>query len=380
MAYGKQFDIRRTSNYHLDPARDILRLSSPDSDALISSEDESERPEHLLRITSEPQANILRRVSCATSSPGYGLQSSDIHSSKSVRLTRSQATAVTDLTPNADSRRDFQEFTDNSVLPASKRVLWDRNIWSETPIRKPSISSEEGYIDPHAFRQSPDAMWKIDLPNRQSTKPTNSLPIPVPFHPTPKTYRSQSYSVGQSETFSTTNYEPCSSALEYKGTTRPQPQRRQSHFVTSQPGSVTLCDTNPRTEGRYLTRVKEIEDTNSSCPKSAAVGDMHVPALPRLPEIVNENHTQLRLTDDLVSHSTINRLNSRRNSDILSMRPSLRPRAYDHEQEDSRFGVSSETQGFLHPGMLHTGFNHTQSKHVSGLLRLSRRKLALIAH
>ncbi|KHJ33057.1 putative psp1 domain-containing protein [Erysiphe necator] len=145
------------------------RQSTPDSEALISSDSEVDRTEShwYSQVQQKPVLNTNR----------YNDTTSNLRHTRKASLTSSS------LSPT----------NSNLSTPST-----DAGIWNHQTQRKGSIS--RGHPGPSKFAWS-SGIWnndaRIEAPPRLTELANPTIPFPIPLHPTPKTYRSQSYSVGQ---------------------------------------------------------------------------------------------------------------------------------------------------------------------------------------
>ncbi|KUJ18238.1 uncharacterized protein LY89DRAFT_43029 [Mollisia scopiformis] len=202
------------------------RRSTPDSEALASSDDEVERPEN-----PHPPAQLqkpTRRASwlndttqAAATQPRKGSFASSTMS----------PTASHPSTPSAESGTWGSHGQGSSTRghTGSGSFPWPSGIWtsesrkeppsrltevlpSPTSVQSPS-SSTPYFSEASSVQKGPPSASFFSAEPASSQKPSSStsffgepgplqkdpptIPFAIPLHPTPKTYRSQSYSVGQ---------------------------------------------------------------------------------------------------------------------------------------------------------------------------------------
>ena len=78
---------------------------------------------------------------------------------------------------------------------------WAHGIWNDAKKEAPA-RLQEVLLSPTATMQANPSFMSDDFaspPASRGSLADSSFPLPIPLHPTPKTYRSQSYSVGQLE-------------------------------------------------------------------------------------------------------------------------------------------------------------------------------------
>lgn len=167
------------------------RQSTPDSEALISSDDEGDRtePHWCTQINQKPVPNANR----------YNETKINLrHTRKASFASSSLSPTNSNLsTPSTDAGIWAHQTQGSSSIsrahPGSSKFAWSNGIWkTDTRIEPPPRLAE--------VYPTSDTSGSLTTPSNgtykdQLANPT--IPFPIPLHPTPKTYRSQSYSVGQ---------------------------------------------------------------------------------------------------------------------------------------------------------------------------------------
>jgi hypothetical protein len=176
-----------------------VRRSTPDSDALASSDDETEQQQ----TTSIPTAAVskpARRTSWLNELPQNLQRKASLTSGATLASTGSNPpTPATDQTgwgsntsPGLNSSMSWGHGGSN--------FPWGTGIWNtESRKEPPSRLTEltQSPTRPNALNTGGHAPDEILSPTARSMVGDSSIPFTIPLHPTPKTYRSQSYSVGQ---------------------------------------------------------------------------------------------------------------------------------------------------------------------------------------
>ncbi|KAI9832363.1 MAG: hypothetical protein M1826_002049, partial [Phylliscum demangeonii] len=197
------FGLSGTSNSSLllERTKGLVRRATPDSEALASSDDEPEKP------YAHPSPSILHPVK----PPRRSSWLSDIQPPPG-RRGSAAATAV--AAPGSVSPRSVQPHppmpdpltwaTTPAVPPprpypvtttAAAAFPWSSGIWTSDVRREPPARLAEVLPSPTS-EAPPLAAHHHDA---RETVAVGTIPFPIPLHPTPKSYRSQSYSVGQLE-------------------------------------------------------------------------------------------------------------------------------------------------------------------------------------
>ncbi|KAF4123616.1 Cell fate regulator YaaT, PSP1 superfamily [Geosmithia morbida] len=186
------------------------RTSTPDSEALASSDDEGD---HRLDASVPPaqHQNPVRRSSwlndTSTSSFARPRKSSIASGSMSPTASNpSTPSAETGVTSAAASTWGSHAASSSisRAPPVAPTFPWGTGIWN-TDRKDPPQRLSEVLPSPTSTVPSSNSFFGPDLGAVQ-TSPTlrdgasnSQIPFAIPLHPTPKTYRSQSYSVGQTD-------------------------------------------------------------------------------------------------------------------------------------------------------------------------------------
>ncbi|KAG9229606.1 hypothetical protein BJ875DRAFT_488759 [Amylocarpus encephaloides] len=231
------------------------RRSTPDSEALASSDDEVER--HDITQASFPAQKPARRASWlnditqSSVQPRKGsLASSTMSPTTSHPTTPSAETSAWGSHPQPGVGRGH-------AAPSS--FPWGNGIWNNEARKEPPsrltevlpsptsmgpLGTNGGYFNNDLFNS------QRDLQNSNST-----IGVPIPLVPTPKTYRSQSYSVGQTDPESpVSTTAPSSTATAYSGRVRPMQHSGLQHRP-SRPSMLSEMSN----EGG-LGKLKEVDD------------------------------------------------------------------------------------------------------------------------
>ena len=253
------------SSILLDKARHNVRRSTPDSEALASSDDEQDH-HHQRSSIAVPQASKPRRRS-------------------------SWLNEVQSIPPRKASFAGSGSYSPASSHPATPSA--DQTSWSTTA--GPGVASNvgRGHSNSTSFPWG-NGIWNIDARKEPPSRLTEVLPSPttalspgqssfygdepllsppiirehmgdsaipfaIPLHPTPKTYRSQSYSVGQLDPESTNAAANVPSSY-FSGRIRNGGSYSGLHHRPSRPSMLgeTMHD------GGALGRVREVDDDDES--------------------------------------------------------------------------------------------------------------------
>ena len=187
----------------LEKAKAGIRRSTPDSEALASSDEEQDQRHQLYSMGTQHGQKPNRRASWLselqqgpqrkTSMSGNGTFS-PVGSHPTTPVT-DQSTWASSMAPTIGT------VTTGRVQSSSASFPWGSTIWnSETQKGPPSRLTEVLPSPTTILPQNPASFHGEDSslsPRMARDSIADSIPFPIPLHPTLKTYRSQSYSVGQ---------------------------------------------------------------------------------------------------------------------------------------------------------------------------------------
>jgi hypothetical protein len=239
----------------------LNRRSTPDSEALASSDDEGDlhRPEQTQPVA-HPQkpvrrASWLNDTSQPVSRPRKGsFASSSMSPTTSHPSTPSAEAGVGPWGNHPNPAGVMGRASGAAPFP------WGTAIWNSDRKEIPSRLSEvlpspTSTIPPGAGGNSffgSDMGMSQTSPAPRESGPNSQIPFAIPLHPTPKTYRSQSYSVGQLEP-DATGMSMNSSAILGRGRTMPH------SALQHRPSRPSMLSEMSNDSG-LLGKVKEVED------------------------------------------------------------------------------------------------------------------------
>lgn len=183
----------------LEKSHPGIRRSTPDSEALASSDEDGE---HALPAPSAaPAQKPARRTSWLNEVPAS--------MPRKTSLTGPLSSGASNPTSPATDQSGWQVNTSpglsNSITwnnVGSTSFPWSTGIWNTDARKEPPPRLAE--IVPSPTMSIPPASSnyfteELLSPTARTTSGDSSIPFSIPLHPTPKSYRSQSYSVGQME-------------------------------------------------------------------------------------------------------------------------------------------------------------------------------------
>ncbi|KAI1124093.1 hypothetical protein F5Y10DRAFT_38174 [Nemania abortiva] len=270
-----------------------VRRSTPDSEALASSDDEPDtHRQDTPQAPVQPQRPV-RRASWLndTSQATLPHPRKGSFAGSSMSPTTSHPT-----TPSTEAGAGVWASHPSSSGPMGRghqppSFPWGTGIWTserkEPPSRLTEVLPSPTSTVPagQSFFNSENPMSQTSpTPREQGT--SSQIPFAIPLHPTPKTYRSQSYSVGQLDPESTTTM-PSSSTLA--GRARPVGPPGLQHRP-SRPSMLSEMSN----EGAMLGKVKEVEDDEESTSDSAQPNQQQQSADAKTIEMLTRENAILR--------------------------------------------------------------------------------------
>ncbi|KAL9080193.1 MAG: hypothetical protein Q9157_000975 [Trypethelium eluteriae] len=173
------------------PATNIMfhgiRNATPDSDALASSDDENDQ---LQPIHSIPQPNNQR----------YGRRASWFGDPQPLprKVSFTATTGSQPPTPSSEQTGWIAATAGTRPSTSGGSFPWGTNIWSQEGKKDPPARLTE-IIPPKTTSAGSNrrASGVQPRPSFGEDAHNSAFPFSIPLHPTPKTYRSMSYSVGQ---------------------------------------------------------------------------------------------------------------------------------------------------------------------------------------
>ncbi|KAK5660938.1 hypothetical protein OQA88_12312 [Cercophora sp. LCS_1] len=244
----------------------LNRRSTPDSEALASSDDEGDLHRQESLPTSMPPSKPVRRASWlndTSQQPPPPRPRKGSFASSSMSPTTSHPS-----TPSAESGAGAwgTHPTSSGVLgrahAGTSSFPWGTGIWNNERKEPPSqltevLPSPTSAVPPSG---STNSFYGNDILTQTSPAPRDpggSIPFAIPLHPTPKTYRSQSYSVGQLEPETTTPSLGPSSMLGSRNRTIPHSGLQHR---PSRPSMLSEM----ANDGNMLGKVNEDDDDDST--------------------------------------------------------------------------------------------------------------------
>lgn len=192
-----------TAATRLEKAHPGVRRSTPDSDmALASSDDDGEHSQQTAPHVPTSSVSIPkpgRRTSWLNEVPPHVTRKSSLTTTAPLSSGASNPTSpATDQSVWSTSPGLGGSIAWNHV--GSSSFPWGTGIWNSDQRKEPPPRLSEIVPSPTMSNPSTTNSYLAEdllSPTTRTASQDTNIPFSIPLHPTPKTYRSQSYSVGQ---------------------------------------------------------------------------------------------------------------------------------------------------------------------------------------
>ncbi|GAO14626.1 hypothetical protein UVI_02009220 [Ustilaginoidea virens] len=267
------------------------RTSTPDSEALASSDDEGEHRHEASHPAPSQRHKPVRRSSWLNDTTQLSRPRKESFASSSMSPTGSHAS-----TPSAEvGGGPWGSHSASSAIGRSTNssaFAWGTGIWNVE--RKDASSrlsevlpSPTSTVPPSGSSNSffgPDSLPVQAVSSSRDSLSNTQIPFPIPLHPTPKTYRSQSYSVGQMDPETAPTAGMSSSAILGRAR-HPGLQHRPSR-----PSMLSEM----ANDGSMLGKVKEVEDDDDESASESMQGSLHQTSESKTIEMLTRENAMLR--------------------------------------------------------------------------------------
>lgn len=187
----------------LDRSKSGFRGSTPDSEALASSDDEQDHHLRLHPVTSNPGPKSVRRLSWLTEVQQVPNRKGSLGGNGPFAPTSPNMTSSpVDQTPRGGNVGSTTGPTIGRGHATSTSFPWGNTIWNNDPQKGPPQRLTEVLPSPTSMVPPGSTGLYAEEPLHspplsQENMADSAIPFAIPLQPTLKTYRSQSYSVGQ---------------------------------------------------------------------------------------------------------------------------------------------------------------------------------------
>lgn len=181
----------------LEKSHPGVRRSTPDSEALASSDDDGDHGVVTQNMISSP-VKPRRRTSWLNEVPLSVQRKHSLPGGPLSSAPSNPTSPATDQAPWATNPSPGIGGTFNWNQSASSTFPWGTGIWNTESRKEPPSRLAELVPSPTMTNPAPPPMSdELLSPITRTISGESAIPFSIPLHPTPKTYRSQSYSVGQ---------------------------------------------------------------------------------------------------------------------------------------------------------------------------------------
>ncbi|KAG8674919.1 hypothetical protein FPOAC2_00959 [Fusarium poae] len=277
------------------------RTSTPDSEALASSDDEGDHRYESAQVasqaTSQPPRPVRRPSWLNETSQTLGRPRRGSIASNSMSPTTSHPS-----TPSGEAGAGaWGSHSTSSVMgrgTGASAFSWGGNIWNSERKDPPARLSE---VLPSPTSTLPPGGGNSFFNSEIQTSPVSRDPVPnpqipfaIPLHPTPKTYRSQSYSVGQMDPENAAA-PPSMSSSAMMGRARHHPALQHR---PSRPSMLSEM----ANDGSMLGKVKEVEDDDDESPSESMQSSFHQSSDAKTIEMLARENAMLRQQQQQQQH------------------------------------------------------------------------------
>jgi hypothetical protein len=362
------------------------RRSTPDSEALASSDDEPDSNRQEIQPAAAPAQKPARRASWLndTTQP-LGQPRKGSFASSNMSPTTSHPS-----TPSAESGNWGSHIQSSSGASigrghsGSASFPWGGGIWNPDSRKEPPSRLTEVLPSPTSVVPGPNANGVFGTDNNSKNHSLsrdqgsdNNIPFAIPLHPTPKTYRSQSYSVGQLDPDTSTAFPGPTAAPSFSGRGRAGQHSALQHRP-SRPSMLSEMSS----DGTGLEKLKEVEDDDDESTNGSAQGAQLQETQAKALEMLARENAILR-QQNYQSNLRLRPRSSTTNVAINSYGTGGPYGIQDSLTEESDYAIDeldeiSELQGITNKGMLGrrlSEYSVGQAPRPANYMSLENRKL-----
>ena len=319
----------------LDRSKAGIRGSTPDSEALASSDDEQDHHHRLHQVTSNPGPVPARRPSWLTETQQAQTRKGSFGANGAFAPASPSSAAPNDQTLWGGNVGSSTASTLGRGHSTSTSFPWGSTIWNSDSQKGPPqrltevLPSPTSMVAPgSAGHHSEESMQS---PHGQDTPADSAIPFAIPLQPTLKTYRSQSYSVGQLDPESSVITPPTYAGYTAYGRQRngPAPYTNLQHRP-SRPSMLGDLSHDPS----LLGQLREVEDDESS---NGSESGVQLSTTQRTIEQLAKENAMLRqqAADQLGRETTRNRSRTTANNSNTSKATRSSSQSYQQRVRDN---------------------------------------------
>lgn len=191
-----------TASTILEKTHPGVRRSTPDSDALASSDDDGDHGAQSQNVIPQTTRPPVRRTSWLNEVPlsaqrKHSLTGNHLSSAPSnpTSPASEQAPWATTTSPGLTGSFNWNQAGGSTFPWGTGTGIWNTDSRKEPPSRLSEIVPSPTMTNP--VPSGGHIQDEMLSPITRTISGESAIPFSIPLHPTPKTYRSQSYSVGQ---------------------------------------------------------------------------------------------------------------------------------------------------------------------------------------
>lgn len=349
----------------LDRSKAGIRGSTPDSEALASSDDEPDHLPRLCPVTSNPGPKPTRRASWLT----------ETHQAPNRKGSLGGNGSFSPASPNsAASSGDQAHWAGNNASSTGSTIgrghststsfPWGNTIWNNDIQKGPPQRLTEVLPSPTSIVPPGSAGFYSEEPLRspplgQDNVLESAIPFAIPLQPTLKTYRSQSYSVGQLDPESSvvppTNY----SGYGAYGRQRNGASYANLQHRPSRPSMLGDLSHDPS----LLGQLREVEDDGESSNDSEAEVQLSTQAR-TIEQLAMENAMLRQAAADQMERETRNRNRAATSTATKAPRSTsqtYQQRMRDNAPEESDYALYEADDSDVPKSFRYEGLNERRS-------------------
>jgi hypothetical protein len=272
----------------LEKAKGGIRRSTPDSEALASSDDEQDLRHQHFSAMNQQAPKPVRRTSWL-SEVQQASQRKGSSGGPYTSVGSYPTTPATEPTSWPSNMGPTSGSTSGRGHSNSASFPWSSGIWNNDAQKGPPARLSEVLPSPTTVMPSGSSSFFNEAPLasppfRRDSTAESAIPFAIPLHPTPKTYRSQSYSVGQLDPESTNGIP---AQVQYTQAARARAGSSYSGVQRRPSRPSMLNDFSHDTS--VLEQLREVDDDEESATSSEAGVQLHNTQARTIEQLAMEN-------------------------------------------------------------------------------------------
>ncbi|KAI4177333.1 MAG: hypothetical protein LQ343_000313 [Gyalolechia ehrenbergii] len=330
----------------LEKAKAAKRGSTPDSEALASSDDEQEYHYRMQSIANLQGSRPARRASWLTEVNQAPQRKGSLGGGGTFSPSASHPT-----TPSGEHLPWASVAAGTSIGSSTGRghsssmsIPWGSAIWSSDTQKGPPSRLTEVLPSPTTLVAPTSAGSLVEEPllsptHSRESNTESAIPFAIPLHPTLKTYRSQSYSVGQLDPESAGSVPNNQAGHTLNNRSRSGASYSGLQHRPSRPSM--LGDLSH--DGCLLGQLREVDDDDESSAGSEAGGQLSNTHARTIEQLAMENAILRQAAAEQVEHARGQHRAGTTDSKSEALRHmTSNHRVYDSPQEEADYGYGEE--------------------------------------